>query len=204
MRDVLRAGMAVYNAGEVHAAHDVWESRWLDLESGTDDERLLHGLIQFTAAVYHARNGNWEGATGLATSANAYLAELSETYRGVSLEPVRTFLEALAADPELIERRQSIELAFEESVPKLDSLDPAGLAAAAPVLAAEWGYDEAILEQAGSYALSDLEAGRDDSRFVSLLYDFVREDETRGIVYRRLSGHVERRAAKESDVEGLF
>ncbi|MFB6301121.1 MAG: DUF309 domain-containing protein, partial [Halobacteriales archaeon] len=48
----LRAGIAIYNAGGYHAAHDAWEDHWLDLESGTDDERFLHGLIQFTAAVH--------------------------------------------------------------------------------------------------------------------------------------------------------
>ncbi|AHF98466.1 hypothetical protein HALLA_06020 [Halostagnicola larsenii XH-48] len=204
MRDALRAGIAVYNDGEVHAAHDAWESRWLDLESGTDDERLLHGLIQFTAAVYHAQNGNWEGTIGLAESAGAYLAGLPERYRGVDLETVRTFLAALAADPERIERRPPPNLVYEGAVARLADLDPEALAVAAPVLAAEWGYDEAPLERASSYALSDLEAGRDDSRFISLLYDFVRDDENRAIVYQRLSGHVERRAAKESDVEGLF
>ena len=69
MREHLRAGIAVYNAGEYHAAHDAWEDYWLDLERGTDDERLLHGLIQFTAAVHHAEERNWEGAVGLAESA---------------------------------------------------------------------------------------------------------------------------------------
>lgn len=204
MRDALRAGIAVYNDGEVHAAHDAWEGRWLDLESGTDDEQLLHGLIQFTAAVYHAQNDNWEGTVGLAESASEYLTGLPEQYRGVDLEGVRTFLATVAADPERIERGPPIDLVYEGTVPRVTDLDPDALAVAAPILAAEWGYDEGILGQASSYALSDLDAGRDDSRFISLLYDFVRDDENRGIIYQRLSGHVERRAAKESDVEGLF
>jgi len=65
----LRAGIAVFNGGGYHTAHDCWEARWLDLESGTDDERFLHGLIQYTAAVHHASERNWGGATGLADGA---------------------------------------------------------------------------------------------------------------------------------------
>ena len=76
----LRAGVAVYNAGRFHAAHDAWEEYWLGLESGADDERFLHGLIQFTAVVYHATEDNWSGAQGLAESAREYLADLRETH----------------------------------------------------------------------------------------------------------------------------
>jgi len=53
--DALRAGIAIHNAGHYHAAHDAWEDEWLELDDGSD-ERLLHGLIQFTAAIHHARN----------------------------------------------------------------------------------------------------------------------------------------------------
>ena len=75
MEAALRAGVAIYNAGEFHAAHDAWEAEWLGLDDGTDDERLLHGLIQFTAVVHHARERNWSGAVGLAESAGEYLAD---------------------------------------------------------------------------------------------------------------------------------
>ncbi|MXV63411.1 DUF309 domain-containing protein [Natronorubrum sp. JWXQ-INN-674] len=204
MRDQLRAGAAIYNAGYYHAAHDAWEAHWLDLESGTDDERLLHGLIQFTAAVYHARNRNWVGAVGLADSAHEYLAELPETARAVRLSPIRSFLADLAADPELIERRPPVGLEHEGERPALSTLAFGPTAIAATVLADELGFDAEPIEQARTYARRDLEAGDDDSRFITLLFDFVREEEHRGIVYRRLTSHVGRREARESDVEGLF
>ncbi|WP_255169148.1 DUF309 domain-containing protein [Natrononativus amylolyticus] len=199
----LRAGAAIYNDGHVHAAHDAWEPTWLDLESGTDDERLLHGLIQFTAAVYHARRRNWEGAVGLATSATEYLSGLPATYRGVGLEPVRGYLAVLAADPAVIERRRPPELTVESATPRLVTLDAAETALAAVVLAEELGYDEDVFETARAYALADLEGG-DGSRFVALLFDFVREPKNRGVVAQRLEGHVARRAARERDVDGLF
>ncbi|WP_207586802.1 DUF309 domain-containing protein [Halomontanus rarus] len=204
MRDSLRAGIAIYNAGYYHAAHDAWEARWLECESGTPDERLLHGLIQFTAAVYHARNGNWEGAVGLAASAGDYLAGLPADSRDVALEPIQGFLETLATDPEVIERRPPQPVAHEGTVPGLEELSLSATTIAAPILAEDLGFDEEPIERAIEYAEVDLEAGRDDSRFVSLVFDFVREEDHRGIVYQRLTGHVERRAAKERDVDGLF
>ncbi|WP_049928642.1 DUF309 domain-containing protein [Halopiger goleimassiliensis] len=204
MDERLRAGTAVFNDGYYHAAHDAWEDRWLDLESGTDDERLLHGLIQFSAAVHHAREGNWVGATGLADSAGDYLAGLSADHRDVRLPPIRAFLETLAADPELIERRRPPVLEHDGDAPTLADLGFEPTAIAAVVLGEELGYDPEPLEAAREYARSDLAAGEDDSRFISLLFDFVREDDHRGIVYRRLTQHVGRRQSREADVDGLF
>ena len=205
MRSFLRAGVAVYNDGHYHAAHDAWEAHWLGLEEGTDDERLLHGLIQFTAAVYHARERNWAGAVGLAESAGEYLEGLPADYRGCNVKDVRAYLAVLGADPELIERRRPLALVHEDEALRLADLDPGEVAIAAEVLTEEWGYDEAPIERAGEYALADLEAGREDSQFLSLLYAFVEEASAdRDVVYRRLAGLVDRRASREGDVEGLF
>ncbi|MDF9745812.1 DUF309 domain-containing protein [Natrinema salsiterrestre] len=204
MRDRLRAGAAVFNDGYYHAAHDAWEDRWLELESGGDDERLLHGLIQYSAAVFHARERNWEGAVGLAESAGEYLAGLPADYRDLRLDPVRSFLSRLAADPELLERRPPVRIEHEGSVPTLPSLDFEATSIAAVVLAEEFGYDDEPVARARRYARQDLEDGEDDSVFITLLFDFVREDENRGIIAQRLMDHVGRRRAREEDVEGLF
>jgi len=204
MDDTLRAGAAIYNDGFHHAAHDAWEERWLDLEEGTDDERLLHGLIQLTAAVYHAHNRNWEGAVGLAESAGNYLEGLDSNNRGVGLESIRAFLGELADDPELIERRQPVAIEHSGVVPSRDGLEIGPTVVAATVLAEELGYEEGVLEQACAFARQDLEEGKDNSRFITLVFDFVREDDHRGIVFDRLEGHVNRRQMREEDVEGLF
>ena len=204
MRDHLRAGVAIFNDGYYHAAHDAWEDRWLELTSGSDDERLLHGLIQYSGAVSHARERNWEGTVGLAESAGEYLAGVSPAYRGLQLDPVRSFLEELGADPELVERRSPVALEHEGTTPTLSDLDVGPTAIAAVSLAGEFGYDPEPIEQARAYTRRDLEAGDDDSRFIALLFDFVREDEHRGLVFQRLEEHVGRRQAREEDVEGLF
>jgi uncharacterized protein len=47
----LAEGLRWYDAGEFFAAHEAWESRWL--ESKEPEKTFLQGLIQ-VAAAFHA------------------------------------------------------------------------------------------------------------------------------------------------------
>ena len=204
----LRAGVAVYNAGGYHAAHDAWEQRWLSLDSG-DEERFLHGLIQFTAAVHHASEGNRSGATGLADSAREYLAPLPAAYHGVDIAAVRASLADLAADPTVPDGTPAsgdgpLALTHEGEALVPADLDLAATRVAATVLAEEAGYDEETIERAGAYARADLDDGRTASPFVTLLFDFVRRPDRRDVVAGRLAEHARRRHSRETDVDGLF
>ncbi|MUV89880.1 DUF309 domain-containing protein [Halapricum sp. CBA1109] len=202
MQAHLWAGAAVYNAGHYHAAHDAWEERWLSLPDG-DRKDALQGLIQFTAAVYHVTQDNPEGAAGLAESATDYVDGAGDSFEGVALGPVREGLAAVAADPEDPGESFPPPITFEGIEPSLADLGFEATVIAAPVLAEALGYDEAVFEQAAEYAREDVdERGR--SPFVSLLFDFVREPESRGIAAQRLGEHVGRREQRESDVDGLF
>ena len=203
MEQALRAGMAIYNAGEFHAAHDAWEAPWLDRDRGTDDERLLHGLIQFTAAIHHATEGNPEGARGLAASAREYLDGL-EGYRGVNVGDARGYLESLLADPTGIGPADAPELTIEGVPPSLDTAAFEVGAIAAHVLAEEYGYGEKVIETAIEYARRDLADGEETSPFVTLVLDFAREEDHRAVVAQRLGEHVERCEAREADLKGLF
>ncbi|AUV83847.1 DUF309 domain-containing protein [Salinigranum rubrum] len=202
MRASLTAGITVYNAGEHHAAHDAWEATWLELESGTDDERFLHGLIQFTAVVYHGRRRNWSGARKLARSAGEYLDGLAADYREVDLTTVRTYLARIAADPEYAERARPPALHHAGREPTAADLSLDALGVAADVVAEEYGFDEDVLARAVGYAREEERTAR--SQFRALVVDFVREAERRGLVYDRLRDHVQRRRREETDVEGLF
>ena len=203
MRAHLRAGVAIYDEGRYHAAHDAWEDYWLDLEADTDDERLLHGLIQFTAVVHHAFEGNWAGATGLAQSAGEYLADLPADYRGVDLDAVRPFLARTAEDPEHVERVGPPELTHEGEVLGYDDLDFDATAVTAAVIAEADGYDEDAMERAIEYAREEVDAGTSGT-YTGLVFSFVRDPAKRGIVFQRLTEHVRRERSKEEDVEGLF
>ena len=203
MESRLRAGIAIYNAGEYHAAHDAWEQRWLELEPGSDDERLLHGLIQFTAVVYHAFDRNWAGATGLAGSAQEYLAPLPDSYRAVNVDAVRSYLAAFERDPELIERRPPLRLTYDGKSLTLSDLEFDATCVAGSVLATEYGYDEDLLDRAIEYAREAV-AADETNPFVPLVFDFVREPESRGIIVSRMRDHADRRRTRQDDVSGLF
>lgn len=205
MEEYLRAGVAVFNVGEFHAAHDAWEDRWLGLERGSDDERLLHGLIQFTAAVYHAYGGNWEGVQGLAESAVGYLDGLPSEYRSVNVEVVRSYLRAVAADPEYVERVAVPSLTYDGQAVLPEDLLFGPLAIVAHVFAEEYdGYDEETVDRAIEFAHEDLADGDETSQLVVLVMDFARDAANRDIVYQRLADHVARREHVRGDVEDLF
>lgn len=205
MERSLRVGAAVFNAGDHHAAHDAWEDEWLSLDEGTADERLLHGLIQYTAAVYHVGNRNWSGAQGLATSAGAYLDEVASDYRAVNVGDVRGYLGRLAADPEFGERAPPVPLRVNGSVVRAADLSVEEVADAAAVVAEDYeAFDESVLADAARYAREEVESGESTTRFVALLFEFVGDRERRGLVYQRLGEHVGRRRGREADVSGLF
>ncbi|MGB9952167.1 DUF309 domain-containing protein [Haloarcula sp. Atlit-120R] len=201
MRDHLRAGIAVYNEGRYHAAHDAWEEYWLDLGSG-DDERFLHGLIQFTAVVHHASEENWSGARGLAESAAEYLNGLPDPYRGVALADVRTFLDEAAAGPNHA-ATDPPTLTHDGEAIGYDALDFGATAIAAEVLAEAGRYDEAVIDAAVDRARSELDSDG-GSQFTGMLFSFVRERDQRPVVYQRLRDHVELEQQKDDDVRGLF
>jgi len=203
MRDHLRAGVAIYNEGRFHAAHDAWEDHWLGLDQGTDDEHLLHGLIQFTAVVYHACEGNDSGAKGLAESAADYLAGLPSPYRGVDLDPLRPFLDGMANDPEGFEPSDAPALTHEGIELSYEELGVGATAVAARVLAEEGGYDVAAVEQASEWAREEIDAG-ESGAFTGLVFSFVRDPDHRPIIAQRLVEHVQRRENRAADVEGLF
>jgi predicted metal-dependent hydrolase len=202
MDAALRAGIAVYDAGYYHAAHDAWEDEWLGLDDGSD-ERLLHALIQFTAAVHHAYDRNWTGVVGLAGSAREYLDGLPSDYRGVNVAAVREELAALEADPERVERAEPLALTYEGRVLALGDLDPPAAVAAAVVLAEHAGYDASVFERAAEYAREGFDGG-EYNEFAGLLCDFAAEPDRRALIATRLDQHVQRRQRREDDVAGLF
>lgn len=200
----VRAGVAMYNSGFRHAAHDAWEDAWLELEPESADERFLHGLIQFTAVAVHADRRNWRGLQGLSTSAREYLDGLPSTYRSVDVRGARDALDAVAADPEVIERRGYPGLRYEGRSLDLPALDVDAALIAAPLVASASDLDPEPVATGVSLARADVAAGEETSRFVTLAADVARETDRRGVVAQRLAQHVQRRRRREADVEGLF
>jgi len=146
---------------------------------------------------------NEAGARNLAEKAPTYLDGYSEQFAGVDLAPVRSYLSALRSDPPCVERRAPPTLTHHGETVTLDNLDLEATFLAADALAEAEG-DEAMVEQAIEFARADLDAGEEGSRFIALLFDYVREPDARGTVRQRLGEHVDRRAARVNDVDGLF
>lgn len=200
MRHALRTGLALFNDGWYHAAHDAWEERWLALDDGTPDERFLHGLIQFTAAVYHLREANREGATGLAESALEYLDGLPDTYRDVDLVSVRDGLHAISSD-EATAPADLAPITYAGDPITLEELGPEETWQAAVIIAEEVPEFAAdVLCDAIGFAREEEPGGR----FRRLLADFVTDQRHRSVIFDRLAQHVSRERRRRDDVAGLF
>lgn len=200
----LRAGVALYDEGRFHAAHDPWEAAWLRVrETAPDDADLLQGLIQTTAAVFHARAGNDEGARGLATSAREYLADLPVDYRGVNLGDVRAFLPSLEREPAAAGSDPPL-LRVDERALALSDLEFPAASVAAVALAEDEGLDELVVERAVGYARTDLERSPTSPFVVAVLAFVAGTGAPRSVAHDRLRQRVEERDAREEDVAGLF
>lgn len=194
----LRIGAAIFNTGEFHAAHDAWEHRWLDLEHGSEDERFLHGLIQYTAAVHHAFDGNREGANGLSDSAIRYLRGLPTPYRGVAIEPLRYALSAIGVDHRVVQRRGVIPIILEGEPIAANDLPAVELGLAVKIVGADnQSYPREFLDEAVDRAEST-------SKYRTILVDYLENPQRRSIISERLAAHLDRAQSKDDDVAGLF
>jgi predicted metal-dependent hydrolase len=213
VRANVRAGLALFNDGYYHAAHDPFEAAWLESDRDDVDGRFLQGLVQLTAAVHHARGRNWEGAVGLAESAGEYLDDVPDAYAGVDVALVRRVLATLASDPEVVERRPMPWLEHDGERVRRARLEFEAAALAAEALAEERGLDESVIERAAAYVRADraddaadgLDRGRDESeKLARFVVDFAAADDDYAVVFSRLRDHVQRRDHRASDVDGLF
>lgn len=69
------AGIDLYNAGEFHAAHDVWEERWMG-EVGVQEKLFLQAMIQSAVAFHHLEIGRPGAARQMYTRAKEKFALL--------------------------------------------------------------------------------------------------------------------------------
>jgi hypothetical protein len=69
------AGIDLYNAGEFHAAHDVWEERWMG-EVGAQEKLFLQAMIQSAVAFHHLEIGRPGAARQMYTRAKEKFALL--------------------------------------------------------------------------------------------------------------------------------
>jgi predicted metal-dependent hydrolase len=96
----LAEGLRLYNAGEYFAAHEAWETVWLDAHE--PDKTFLQGLIQVTAAFHHLRRNNPVGTGRLLHAALRRLELYPACFGGISVttlcSDIRERIQALNAD----------------------------------------------------------------------------------------------------------
>ena len=95
----LAEGLRLYQEGEFFAAHEIWESVWL--ESQQPEKMFLQGLIQVTAAFHHLQRNNPLGTALLLKAALARLERYPADFGGISVDvlcdDIREWLQALDA-----------------------------------------------------------------------------------------------------------
>ncbi len=186
-RNGLVAGCALLAAGRFDAA------RVALARVPADDPAEPHvvGLVAATAAFAAAARGDEARAGRRAGRARRRLESGSGP---VETGPLRAAL--AAPDPTTPPR-----LRVDGEPVDPDSLSLGALGRAARAVAAASSRDESVVADAVRYARAETAAGR--GRFATLLTDVVVGRET-GLAYGRLRSLVERRRARERDVDGLF
>jgi predicted metal-dependent hydrolase len=72
------AGIDLYNAGEFHAAHDVWEERWMG-EVGPQEKLFLQAMIQSAVAFHHLDIGRPGASRQMYTRAKEKFSRLGKS-----------------------------------------------------------------------------------------------------------------------------
>ena len=111
----LAEGLRRYHAEEFFAAHEAWESVWL--ESQEPEKMFLQALIQVTAAFHHLQRNNPRGTAQLLQAALGRLERYPTCFGGISVtllcNDIREWLQALetgAPAPQLTSARIYAEL----------------------------------------------------------------------------------------------
>jgi hypothetical protein len=89
-------GLALFNAGQFFACHEVWEDLWL--RSSGEEKRSYQGLIQAAVAILHAERGNLRGAVSTWRKSRGKLDPLPTRYMGIALGEFRDAMAKFFAD----------------------------------------------------------------------------------------------------------
>ncbi len=96
-------GIAFFNARDFYAAHDAWESLWL--ERFGEEKDFLQGLILCAVALLHYRRGNLNGVRSRYRAALDKFEKYPAVYWGLDL---KKFLRRMSG---------SLHRALEEAAP---------------------------------------------------------------------------------------
>ncbi|PSQ02783.1 DUF309 domain-containing protein [Halobacteriales archaeon QS_5_70_17] len=100
LRRATEHGVALYNAGAYHPAHDCFEVEWYNYGRGTTESKFLHGMVQVAAGAYkHVDAEDDGGMRSLFRTALQYFQGVPKDFYGVDVLDVRTRLTNALEDP---------------------------------------------------------------------------------------------------------
>ncbi|WP_336002759.1 DUF309 domain-containing protein [Halorientalis halophila] len=114
-------GVALYNAGAYHEAHDCFEDEWYNYGSGSTESKFCHGMVQVAAGAYkHVDFEDDDGMRSLFRTALQYLRDVPRDYYGVDLLDVRTVLTNALSDPDALDGWQ---IRLDDRLPDATAVD---------------------------------------------------------------------------------
>jgi predicted metal-dependent hydrolase len=94
--EVLRRGGELFDRRMFWEAHEVWEEVWRR-RRGQPDRDFLKGIIQGSAGMWHATQGNYAGAVSVMSRALDYLAPYHPSKDGIDVTALAAALERAVA-----------------------------------------------------------------------------------------------------------
>jgi predicted metal-dependent hydrolase len=120
--DTVQAGLARFERGDFHAAHEAWEDGWRVAQGA--EKHLLQALAQLAAAFHQWSRCKSTGAATLLARARGHLQAIPSTLLGVEVSELELELEAWE---EAAARGDAVP-----GTPRLGSLTPSARTANAP------------------------------------------------------------------------
>lgn len=96
-------GVALFNDGAYHEAHDCFEAEWYNYGRGTTESAYARGMVQVAAGAYkHFDFENDAGMRSLFETALQYLRTPPAQFYGVDIRDVRTTITNALGSPDHI------------------------------------------------------------------------------------------------------
>tara|TARA_B110000116_G_C16792429_1_gene564570 strand:+ start:603 stop:1241 length:639 start_codon:yes stop_codon:yes gene_type:complete len=200
----LKAGIAIYNSGEYHAAHGAWERHWLKINKKDEDKLFLQGLIQYTAIIYHGMNRNWKGMEGLIKSSLRYLEKFPQNYQGIDINGIKNYLENIENNMQSFSQKEIPKMTYEGETIEISDLNINSTYIVARVLSDEISdYEEDIIVKAIEH-IRENPKDRESRKIENLIIAFAREKSFRVNAYEQIKRRIEIQKEKFEDIEKLF
>ena len=82
-KNLFKAGLIAFQAGDYYEAHEHWEELWSD--PSLPDRQFVHGLIQVAVSLFHAQQDNLIGARSMIDKAMVKFSKVPKNWNNIKL-----------------------------------------------------------------------------------------------------------------------